>query len=93
MLLRALVALGMIENQNVLVPNISSCPIARLTDGPPLSDRKRLFHQESRSPKSEFGEKIISRDPNGLWGLFDVWKSKYKADLKPNDAFLRHYLA
>ncbi len=41
-LLRALLALGLIENLDVLVPDISASPMARLGGGPPLAERKRV---------------------------------------------------
>ncbi|SMX40471.1 helix-turn-helix domain-containing protein [Maliponia aquimaris] len=49
-LLRALRALGLIGNLDVLVPDISSSPIARLEGGPPLSERKRVASRQE--PKS-----------------------------------------
>jgi transcriptional regulator with XRE-family HTH domain len=40
--LRALLALGLIENLDVLVPDVSASPLARLSGGTPLSERKRV---------------------------------------------------
>ena len=52
-LLRALVALRLIGNLDVLVPDISSSPMARLEGGPPLSERKRVAPQkQSKSGKT-----------------------------------------
>lgn len=45
-LLRALVALGLIGNLDVLVPDIGSSPMARLEGGPSLSERKRVAAQQ-----------------------------------------------
>lgn len=44
-LLRALSTLGLIENLDVLVPDISSSPMAHLEGGRPLSERKRVASQ------------------------------------------------
>lgn len=49
-LLRALLTLGLIGNLDVLVPDISSSPIARLEGGTPLSERKRV--EPKQEPKS-----------------------------------------
>ncbi len=44
-LLRALLTLGLIENLDVLVPDIGSSPMAHLEGGRPLSERKRVAPQ------------------------------------------------
>ncbi len=49
-LLRALVTLRLIGNLDVLVPDISSSPMARLEGGRSLSERKRVAPQQE--PKS-----------------------------------------
>ena len=41
-LMRALLALGLIENLDLLVPDVSASPMARLEGGAPLSERKRV---------------------------------------------------
>ena len=43
--LRALSTLGLIENLDVLVPDIGSSPMAHLEGGRPLSERKRVAPQ------------------------------------------------
>jgi transcriptional regulator with XRE-family HTH domain len=55
-LMRALLALGLIENLDVLVPDVSASPMARLEGGAPLSKRKRV-----RSRKANLSE-------NWTWG-------------------------
>lgn len=60
-LLRALVMLGLIGNLDVLVPDISSSPMARLEGGPPLSERKRVAPKQE--PKS--GEPWVWGDEEG----------------------------
>jgi transcriptional regulator with XRE-family HTH domain len=50
-LVRALLALGLIENLDLLVPDVSASPMARLKGGAPLSERKRV-----RSKKANLSE-------------------------------------
>lgn len=50
-LVRALLALGLIENLDLLVPDVSASPMARLKGGAPLSERKRV-----RSRKANLSE-------------------------------------
>lgn len=50
-LLRALRTLGLIGNLDVLVPDISSSPIARLEGGTPLSERKRVAPKQDPKPE------------------------------------------
>ncbi len=60
-LLRALLALGLIENLDVLVPDISASPMARLEGGTPLAERKRV----ASKPEPESGDPWTWGDEEG----------------------------